>query len=186
MLFKPELALKILTGEKTQTRRPIKAGEKLVERDGLKTVLTAGGRIKIQVGRDYAVQFGYGKPTRFWNPETSEMMSWDAYEANRVEHGDVHMFWVFRQNGFIPMRIRMTEIRCEDVRNISYDDTLDEGFEYYEKFLSVWCAFYDQKSLPIVTDSYYSTSQIHVLMSARPEHKYQAWAYTFELMGGDS
>ena len=47
MIFRPELARKIIRGEKTMTRRPIKPGEK---------------HCRYQEGRDYAVQPGSGKP----------------------------------------------------------------------------------------------------------------------------
>lgn len=46
MIFRPELARKIIRGEKTMTRRPIKPGEK---------------HCRYREGRDYAVQPGRGK-----------------------------------------------------------------------------------------------------------------------------
>lgn len=48
MIFRPELARKIARGEKTQTRRPVKPGEK---------------HCRYREGRDYAVQPGRGKPS---------------------------------------------------------------------------------------------------------------------------
>lgn len=59
MQFRPELAQKILTGEKTQTRRIVKPGEWLVELDG-------GGKIVFRepttpkwiTGQSYAIQPG--------------------------------------------------------------------------------------------------------------------------------
>lgn len=50
MIFRPELARKIARGEKTQTRRPVKPGEK---------------HCRYREGRDYAVQPGRGKPSSF-------------------------------------------------------------------------------------------------------------------------
>lgn len=50
MIFRPELVRKIAAGKKTQTRRPVKAGE---------------AQCRYRPGRDYAVQPGRGKPARF-------------------------------------------------------------------------------------------------------------------------
>lgn len=63
MLFKPELATKVLAGEKTQTRRIKKEGERLLASIlGVKMVLDYRARTKWQVGKTYAVQTGRGKP----------------------------------------------------------------------------------------------------------------------------
>ena len=75
MIFKPELAQKILSGEKTQTRRLVKDSEKCL--DGITVSKTWVHKIigaaptdhrawipyhlKWQVGRDYAIQPGRGK-----------------------------------------------------------------------------------------------------------------------------
>lgn len=173
MLFKEELAQKILTGEKTQTRRPIKPGEQLVERDGLKTVLTAGGRVKYQVGRDYAVQYGRGKPCRWYGP--SYLLSWDAYQFNVEQNGE-YAETIFRQSGFRPMRIVVTDIREEDVREINLHDSIQEGFFDEINFLETWCEFYDLTALnhPYWFEKY--------RLEARPDHLYQGFAYTFELV----
>lgn len=61
MQFKPELAQKILTGEKTQTRRIVKPGERFVDYlPGGKVVFTEK-RTKWAVGQTYAIQPGRGK-----------------------------------------------------------------------------------------------------------------------------
>lgn len=57
MIFKPNLAQKVLKGEKTQTRRIVKPGEFW---DG-KTVCRPDGAIKWQVGQSYAIQPGRTK-----------------------------------------------------------------------------------------------------------------------------
>lgn len=58
MLFKQTLAEKIINGQKTQTRRLCKDGEnwRKASDDGIATVFDKDGRIKWQVGRDYAIQ----------------------------------------------------------------------------------------------------------------------------------
>lgn len=63
MLFKPELATKVLAGEKTQTRRVKNLGEHLGDIwGGGKAVFRSDGRVKWLVGRTYVVQTGRGKP----------------------------------------------------------------------------------------------------------------------------
>lgn len=168
MLFKQELAKKILTGDKTQTRRPIKAGEQFIEHDGLKTVLTAGGRIKIQVGRDYAVQNGRCASCSMYHPETLHMVcNPDISIRNQYKS----------QYGYSDLRILVTDIRCEDVRQISYLDSLAEGFNGEMGFWRVWTTFYDPDGWSEFVD-YGGDDRV------RPDELYQAWVYTFELVGG--
>jgi len=65
MLFRPDLAAKVVLGEKTQTRRVKRPGETaeydLVGGTGIIAVRSAGGRLKWIAGGTYAVQPGRGK-----------------------------------------------------------------------------------------------------------------------------
>ena len=65
MLFKPELAEAILRGEKTESRRLKRAGDKLVHSawgvEHAPAVVTAEGRMRWIVGKTYAIQPGRGK-----------------------------------------------------------------------------------------------------------------------------
>lgn len=67
MLFKPELIEKILKGEKTQTRRIKKPGERLTKYPDGRKVAVVGAlpdvtrHIKWVVGQTYAIQPGRGK-----------------------------------------------------------------------------------------------------------------------------
>lgn len=63
MQFTRENAEKVMAGTKTQTRRPVKNGEKFYSSFlGLPAkVIDANGRIKWQEGRTYSVQPGRGK-----------------------------------------------------------------------------------------------------------------------------
>lgn len=60
MQFKPDLAEKVKTGEKTQTRRLVKAGEWLYLSDDGSKVVFAGTRTKWKTGKTYAIQPGRG------------------------------------------------------------------------------------------------------------------------------
>lgn len=66
MIFTPEHIQKIVNGTKIETRRVAKTGE---THNGLwyDMVMSPGGRIKWQTGRDYAVQPGRGKPCYIHN-----------------------------------------------------------------------------------------------------------------------
>lgn len=61
MIFKPELAQKILAGEKTQDRRIVKPGEYLYNpMPSVKMVISKNAAIKWITGQTYAIQPGRG------------------------------------------------------------------------------------------------------------------------------
>lgn len=112
---------KVLSGEKTQTRRLVKLGDKLIELDGLMVVTRKTwsyvseweppyrdqiDRAFFVCGNDYAVQPGRGKAA--------------------------------------VGRIRITGIRREDVRNISETDAIAEGFVDRISFLETWVNMHDR------------------------------------------
>jgi hypothetical protein len=164
VLFKKELAKKILEGKKVQTRRPAKRGTWITCVDGKKTVYNKS-RIKWQVGRDYAVCYGYGRPTR-WHRD-GVMLMWRDYVAISDQCDDVRD--VLADQGWMPMRIKLTDIFFEDVREISRLDAIAEGLGSPEGFLRVWCDFYD------------ANASIDNL-TGRPAHRYHGWALSFELI----
>lgn len=89
MIFKPELAEKILKGEKVQTRRTRKPGEWFYNRDdGGKTVFT-GTKIKWETGKCYAIQTGRGKPAigRFRLLDIREELLQDITESGAIAEG---------------------------------------------------------------------------------------------------
>lgn len=170
--FKPELLQKIVAGEKTQTRRPVKEGEQLTELGGLKTVLSYSGRIKYQVGRSYACTYGRGKPTARWGyseaGENKLLVTWDEY-CNWKDHAD------FAEK-YPLVRYQLTDIRQEDVRKISLHDSIQEGFFDTLGFLETWCNFYDIMALN--HDFWFEKFRLE----QRPDHLYDGFAYTFQLV----
>lgn len=93
MLFKPELAQKILRGEKTQTRRVVKPGEGLefhIAQNGgeLKAVYNNRG-LKWIVGQTYAIQPGRGKAAigRFRLLDIRQEIAKDISEADAIAEG---------------------------------------------------------------------------------------------------
>ena len=181
MQFKKHLVYEIILGEKTQTRRPIKPLEKLVMRDGLKTVLTASGRIKIQVGRDYATTYGRGKPCRWWHPERCDLLDYEAYlDILSVENPQLSLAGM----GYKKLRRSITDIHVEDARHISFEDSVAEGFENELEFWDVWCGFYDPVAAKHLKDYHRYSHDIDSAteyLLTRPNDLYQAFAYTFHV-----
>ena len=181
MQFKKYLVDKIILGEKTETRRPIKLLERLVMRDGLKTVLTASGRIKMQVGRDYAITYGRGKPCRWWHPERMELLDYETYlDILSIENPQLSLSGM----GYKKLRIIITDISVEDVRYISPEDSVAEGFENELGFWKVWCGFYDPVALKRIKSadrSWELQTSVKEYLLTRPNDLYQAFAYTFNV-----
>jgi hypothetical protein len=181
MLFQEVLIEKIVCDKKTQTRRPIKEGEVLRRKElplgGWKNLaVVQNGRTKIAVGRDYAVQPGRGKQGVLWHPDTKVTITQDAYELVVSRTGDT------LTDGFVPLRIRVLSIRREDVRKISHNDAVAEGFSIGRMgFWKTWCGFYDPYILDLLNAEVYD-NHARTLLNKRPDELYQAWAYTFEVV----
>lgn len=171
MLFKPELAQKIVEGVKTQIRRPNKNFTTVTGANGKVLKVHANNRLKWKVGRDYSVQYAYGKPGRWWNPETKELLPYDKYEvfvkSNSLDDATAM--------GYQPLRIRITRLRLEDVRCISEVDAVVEGFDCGLHFFYVWCGFYDKSAIPLIE------KELGLIWS-RPDKLYQAVAIDFEIV----
>ena len=72
-------------------------------------------------------------------------------------------------------RIRITDIRREDVSNISFEDAVAEGFPDEFEFMRTWLKMYDKQ---VFRDEYWGLKTL----AARPAERYDAWALTFELV----
>lgn len=179
MIFKAELIDKIVRGDKTQTRRPVRPNE-ILSGDGEMVFIKLDKdkyRTKIGVGRDYAVVPGRGKSGVVWQPRTKTVIEKDALEL-----AESHLRIPLADN-FIPLRLRVLGIHCEDVRNISLEDTMAEGFDTRNEFWEVWCSFYDVPGLKIIAAHKPHNVIVQAgLLQERPDEKYQAWAYTFEVL----
>ena len=76
-------------------------------------------------------------------------------------------------------RIRITDIRLEDVREISDEDVLAEGFASWADFLGLWCNMHDKQSGHEYDQAVHGAWRDY--LRTRPDERYQAWALTFEL-----
>jgi hypothetical protein len=142
MQFKPELIEKILVGEKTQTRRPVKDGDWAVHSLPPLTITQVRNskRCKWRVGRTYAICPGRGKPQ--------------------------------------VARLELQFIRREDVRFITLEDAVEEGFFSQRGFWQTWCRFYD----PLPDKAMYDNIDLFLWLRDRPNDLYDAWVLEFELV----
>lgn len=147
---------KVLSGEKTQTRR-LSTHHSGSYADGAWFAVynTLTGYPVWQVGRDYAVCPGRGK----------------AQVA----------------------RIEITQIREEDVRNVSWQDACAEGFSGAFEFLRVWTMMHDKTAARAWDKTDFSDGDesgymgqgegwMSWLKGQRPAKFYSAWALTFRLV----
>jgi hypothetical protein len=206
MLFQHSLIDKLIFQSKTQTRRPVKPNHYYLERD--RVVLAQRERTTdipvYKVGKTYPVQPGRGKPGLYWNPrthETNEAWLRDCKTAgmNVSVWGDAASALA----GYVPLRIRITDIRREDVRNISDKDALAEGFksefphENKWLFIQLWARLYDPiaswKFDPQRVDYWLgkgrnkelvSWQDVQAQIASRPADLYDAWALTFQVERG--
>lgn len=157
---------KVLSGEKTQTRRIVKPG------DGFTTPLSLGV-IGKDAGRMITTVPNYSTPRPGFNNIYSVCNGKrTVYQVNKdyaVQPGRT-------KSGVA--RIQLTEIRREDVRNISDEDVAAEGFGIdKDDFLEVWCQMHDPGVLP-----YYTAMYRRGWLESQPSERYQAWALTFRLV----
>lgn len=195
--FQPALIRKIAQGEKTQTRRPVKAGDFLSTdtSDGLLCVRNSNYKIVRKVGCAYKVQPGRGKKSVLWAAQTGHVLFphdelYPSFASAIEQHTDA-VFWM----GYDYLKIRILDIRREDVRLISHDDAIAEGFRSQAEFLAKWCEFYmPALEIHVVPetgevawlDAYqagYSSNMVNFgnwLLSNRPRPIFDSWAITFE------
>lgn len=143
MQFKWELTQLIIAGQKTQTRRPVKENERLEIINGKKTVLQ-NGRIKWQVGRDYAITYGRGKPTVWYYPDTY-LGKPEAVPYDTIRQLCYGQDYVLEDEGARPLRIKLLDIHREAICDISHADTIAEGFHAKTEFWQVWHDFYGEQ-----------------------------------------
>lgn len=150
---------KVLSGEKTQTRRLIKGVNLALDIHStpgatdspnfgllgpIQCVTTESGHLLYELGQVLAVQPGRGKPAA--------------------------------------ARIRINTIWREDVRNIKERDALADGFASYVDFLMLWTQMHDP--LPTPQEAACTPMQWAFNLWTRPDALYQAWALSFELVRG--
>lgn len=191
MIFQTEGAIgKIVRGEKTQTRRIVKPHQLIGHDDSYVATYKVYGYHAIDcvgqpsyfnghterqvyvVGKTYAVQPGRTRPGVWWHPGRPED-GW--YDSSHPPVG-------------APLRIRITAIRREDVRNISEDDARAEGYADTPHFWLVWCQMHDPKLyFPLEKPGRFAdfvsrtVDELRAILKQRPAHLYDAWALEFSI-----
>lgn len=225
MNYRPELLPKVLDKSKTQTRRTRHAGERFTvdpDAEYIDAVFHANGRTRFYVGQTHAVAPGRGLLGIYTcrdvvDPDgLSPAITYQLYSHKDIypgDYGEDNQTWAYRASqlanpgkwlegeGFVPVRLKILRIRAEDVRYISHEDVLAEGFKAHEEFFNVWCTIHDPVALKMHTEiSKETVFQIadrlpeaarssYLLdwskaLNERPDEHYQAWALTFELVEG--
>ena len=127
----------ILEGKKTETRRPVKPGERTLFSDDTNTlmVLGANGRVKWEVGKTYAVQPGRGMPTIWWRDLDGRI------ETNIPQYDPLPKPWHDRgvketliMHGFKPLRILITWISIGQLQDITESGAIAEGLQPIDGF----------------------------------------------------
>lgn len=192
---------------KIQTRRITKKGDicrfvTTIGKNGTHSTdvyaVVRDGRTVYEVGKTYAVQTGRTKPSIWINGKGGVVES-ITYRGER----DFDNEWVvtridnrpyLKDEGYYPARIRILSIWREDVRQICSEDVESEGFQDIGDFLETWAKMHDKplyKKYEGMLMANRDTLEIWPVwemmqeeMQTRPDHMYDAWTLTFELVKG--
>ena len=135
MLFKPDLIEKIVSGEKTATRRIVKEGEKRIGNGievPISTIYTDPSRIKWQVGKDYAVQPKRGAKCVWWCRKTKQIKTDKiVLSKEEKEKRDMDLLiydYAETERLWQPLRIRITRIEKQKLLDVTEEEGKKEGF----------------------------------------------------------
>lgn len=175
MLFKPFLITKIIAGQKTQTRRLVKPGNTTSVWDSeIVAVYTPNGRQRFAAGQNLAVCPGRGKPGVF----VAGLRTTEGVELHLVNEDSPQLYQAIA----VPLRIRITKICREDVRNISEEDARAEGFQDRGDFWHTWVEMHDSRFYPTFRYAIDTDQLREYEFWNRPDRLYDAWALTFEVV----
>jgi len=168
MIFATDGAVdKILSGEKTQTRRLVKEGECIFWNEDLNKIEAVNKIVKYskdkklkrlkmvkkwQVGRDYAVQTGRGKSGVWYCPKCKNSYGFDKsrkiiqtsdfwYSLKRKKITPTISLFCYecKKSQIKPLRIVIKSIRKECLLDISDEDAKKEGYKERSDFLKDFC-----------------------------------------------
>ena len=187
---------KVLSGEKTQTRRIVKQEDvELIRSEPGDRVFSQRNQLYIaypaaetrmisavernrrhlyDVGKTYAVQVKRGGYTIHYRclPD-GKLQIWNNRHQGLPNFiGDWDEWKTYKE-----ARIEITDIRREDVREISDEDVRAEGFNDPDHFLETWVSMHDKPILRL-----YSGMYRRGWLTGRPAACYDAWVLTFKLV----
>jgi hypothetical protein len=191
--FMPDLLKKVIDGDKTQTRRLCLPGQRRkVDDNGAITHIRSAKMVtQWQVGREYAVKAGRVSPGVLWSPTRGIVTDYraayrDIFGTDAPQGWKPKMlrFCLTGDTGLVAVTMKVTELRVQDVREISEEDALAEGFQDRSDFWFTWVEMYDKSWLP----TYRYASDMGTLKEygffQRPDNRYEANAITFEVHKG--
>jgi hypothetical protein len=148
----------VMDGSKTQTRRLVKPGDDYLSNQRTHVLAPS-----------HAVIF-------MASLQPVEVIS-SVYNGKRkvYEVGKTYAVQMGRGKPGSSKRIEITSIRQEDIRNISDEDVMAEGFESKLDFLDTWVRMHDSPMAPL-----YDTTLRQI--PNRPPERYLSWALTFKLV----
>lgn len=128
----------VLNGTKTQTRRIVKPNERQVATE---FAVVTDDRAVYEVGKTYAVQPGRGKRAVWYRkmPAMVQTICDAECPASIRQYSDSAL----KFDGWQPLRIKITAIRRQDVRQISEHDALAEGGFDPQSYLCLWAEMHD-------------------------------------------
>lgn len=172
MLFQHTLD-KVLSGEKTLTSRLVKPGEEA-------NCWHVNGDDDLTIDE---IIIPRAKPTLYGDTWRSVHVVGETY-AVQPGRGKPAV-----------ARIRVLAIKRYDVREISAEDVLAEGFQSRLGFLETWTAIHDRAAAFYPEDGHYryyagrkekwvsvNAPHLYAVLLARPDERYDAWQLRFELV----
>lgn len=132
----------ILTGKKVQTRRMVKEGEFLSYEEAVTEeefkrelkygkpaqVITKNKKIKWQTCKEYSVCLGRGKPCVWYCPECKSYGDSVIHDFHKVKGCSPNHYCYKCERSSRLLKIRITGIRKEHLKDITEEDAEREGF----------------------------------------------------------
>jgi hypothetical protein len=145
MLFKPEMVRSILSGRKTQTRRPVPdLWESRVP--FAFPPWRAGDRIWV---RETWAPIPAERPWGYWtNPKWVGRNYWYAADNDKPTWGGRWQPSIFMPREACRLKLDVTDVRAERVQSISEEDAIAEDLLFPDRFAVAWDEMFQARGYP--------------------------------------
>jgi hypothetical protein len=181
----------IVDGLKTVTCRPVKPGDMFRQANAAMmledAVIAASGVIKWRVGGIVPVKPGRIQPTCLVEDRDSEVVR-DLLRTCQRLHPRVDFerdtpkllrdYLLCTHDGFSLLYVKVTALARVDVREMTHDEAIAEGFTDAYSYLEWWTKAYDSKAFTVRNRG--TKSQWHSWLKTRPAERYDAWQLRFQ------